>query len=176
MQVDYANVRLLKIVDVSTEEHVTAKMTVQIIMDNLSCIYGRIHRSYYGEKVFHSGDTLIRECADDEWCYDEKGAEGLVEKLEIERLLNMCLGDVVEIAAPQREHSVDINYDDALPARRVPRMSYVEDMSGSISKEDVDAFLNGCYKVTHDKTYKECTCGAKHTSNPNYHMDWCDKE
>jgi hypothetical protein len=21
-----------------------------------------------------------------------------------------------------------------------------------------------------------CTCGAKHTSNPGFHMDWCDKK
>lgn len=23
---------------------------------------------------------------------------------------------------------------------------------------------------------KECTCGAKHTSNPRFHMSWCDKK
>lgn len=22
----------------------------------------------------------------------------------------------------------------------------------------------------------ECTCGAKHTSNPSFHMSWCDKK
>lgn len=22
----------------------------------------------------------------------------------------------------------------------------------------------------------ECTCGAKHTSNPGFHMSWCDKK
>jgi len=41
------------------------------------------------------------------------------------------------------------------------------------------------YKTTHDKSYPEstlnpdgksraCQCGARHTSNPNYHLAWCD--
>lgn len=39
----------------------------------------------------------------------------------------------------------------------------------------VDSMIDGLLAEAKTSIKKECTCGAKHTSNPNFHTNWCDK-
>jgi len=41
-----------------------------------------------------------------------------------------------------------------------------------LSDEEFNAFMIQFESAPEDK--KECTCGAKHTSRPNYHLRYCD--
>ena len=36
----------------------------------------------------------------------------------------------------------------------------------------IDCYRTIVYKIN-SRTNSVCTCGAKHTSNPNYHLDYC---
>ena len=38
-----------------------------------------------------------------------------------------------------------------------------------------DKWSNNGYTKKSQKE-KNCTCGAKHTSRKDFHLDWCDKE
>ena len=63
--------------------------------------------------------------------------------------------------------------------------NYKDDCPGCICTDKTRICLH-CWENHHDKWLhnipyekkieKKCTCGAKHTSRKDYHLDWCDKE
>jgi hypothetical protein len=50
---------------------------------------------------------------------------------------------------------------------------YVENLDTHMTLE-IDFYATVCYNITKGKAEPEiCTCGAKHTSNPKHHLNYC---
>jgi len=149
--------------------------TDKIYRENTTAVYSDIPVLEYGDfggncrqlgvYGYRGFDVVITDENGGEPRYGYEFTLGIYHKGECETpyLFNL---DFFNFTRAVKQVNLHIDWVEEQELKLSSKMGEIEanDFMGFIS-EGQEAFIAG---------KKECTCGAKHTSNPGFHTDWCD--